>query len=592
MSSTFYTLGELAPAQVFDPPRKTNRFLRFCFVLLILSGLAVGSCVTIGYQLTQSDQGPIEPNSTLLLQLKGSTALVQERGLSAWIGSEQSLSVDEVRRALHKAALDDRIVDAVLVIDRLAIGFGTVEALREMIFAFRASNKPLKVLIEADAAGESELYLAAAGSCVTLSPQTTVRFDGLSADLSFFGATLEKLGLASKQVQPDVFGASMKSWTGRAMSEPMKASIDALLERTWNNVVQGIARDRRLKTQELLDFAQRGLGTGQDAVELGLVDRLGYRDQLLGQSKGPHVGAERYLAAAPVKLGSLDRQPESKKIALIVANGDIVVDAERGGVSAPLIRGRALAQTIRAAADDEKVSAILLWVESSGGSMVGSDLVWREMVRVRELTQKPVVVSMGSVAASGGYWISVGADEIVAAPSTVTGSIGVIYGRMRMQEFLSRLGTNKQTIDPMKPSMGTQQRLLMEGIIGHGYQQFVKKVARGRDRSVAQIEAVAKGRVWTGEDARAHGLVDRVGGILTAVQVCKERLGLKPDAAVELSHYPSMGLWQQVANTASRFGLGRVLDKTPVGFFKQIRGELAQVGDPRAWARAPELTLR
>lgn len=594
MSSNRYTLGELAPAHTFEQPRRSNRFLRVCFIFLMLAAASVGSCVTIGYHLTHRDHGPIEQDSTLVLELKASMDLVHEAELSDWITSERPLSVDAFRRALEMAATDERINEVLVVIDRLSIGFGTAEALREIIFEFRAGPKPVHVLIEADAAGELELYLAAAGTSVTMSPQTTVSFDGLSADLSFFGGTLGKLGVPSDLVSSTPFGRAMESWTGHEMSEDMKQSIDALLAATWKNVVEGIARDRRLKEAELRAFSQRGLGTAQDAVELGLVDTLGYRDQLLAQHAGPQLLAQHYLQSTQVELRGLDAESGQAKIALIAASGDIVVDSEPAPLSAPLISGRALAQTIRKAAQDEDVSAILLWVESSGGSMVGADLVWREIERVRDIAQKPVVVSMASVAASGGYWISVGADAIVAAPSTVTGSIGVIYGQMRMQEFLTRLGMRKEGEQAMGSyeRLGTQQRLVMEGIISHGYQQFVKKVAKGRERSVQEIEAVARGRVWTGEDAKAHGLVDRVGGILSAVEVCKEKLGLPADARVKLWNYPRRGLWQRLRDAASQLGLGRVVKRGPMGLFKKVKGELAQVGDPRAWARAPEFKLR
>lgn len=594
MSSNRYTLGELAPAHISQPPRKSSRLLRWVFIFLMLAAASVGSCVTIAYQLTHRDQGPIQPNSAIVLELKGSMALVQPSELSDWMLSDPALSVDALRRALERAAKDDRINEAIVVIDRLSIGFGTAEVLREMIFEFRASQKPVRVLIEADAARELELYLAAAGSRVTMSPQTTLSFDGLSADLSFFGAALERLGLSSEIVRGSSLPGDMESWTGREMSEPVKASIDALLAGTWKNVVQALARDRGLKEEELRAFAKRGLGTAQDALELGLVDTLGYRDQLLSKSSGPQLLAQHYLQSTQVEGGAHDSRAGLPMIALIVASGDIVVDSERGPGFPPLIRGRALAQSIRKAAQDDDIAAILLWVESSGGSMVGSDLVWREIERVREVAQKPVVVSMGSVAASGGYWISVAADAIVAAPSTVTGSIGVIYGQMRMQEFLARLGGHRK-LDQASgryQELGTQQRLLMEGVISHGYHQFVKKVAKGRERSVEQIEAVAQGRVWTGEDAKAHGLVDRVGGILTAVEVCKEKLALDPEAEVSLRRYPQQALWQRLANGAFELGLGRVLNRSPIRLFNKVKGELAQASDPRAWARAPELVLR
>lgn len=590
MSSNPYTLGELAPAHSFEPPKKRNWALRIAFVFVILAAFSLGSCVTVVYRLTDSQQDPIEANSTLVLPLQGSMALSHEPGLLSWIETQHPLSVDEVRLALDHAATDDKITDAVVIIHRLSMGFGMLEALREIFVAFRASQKPLRVLIEGEWAGAKELYLAAAGSSVTLSPQTKVRFTGLSAELSFFGATQESLDLSAKLASDGAFGRALKSWTGRSMSEPMQSSIESLLEGTWSNVVAGIARDRSLQEHALRTFAARGSGTGQDALTLGLVDKLGDEDQFFGQRNNPQVKVQRYLRATQREAEStIDASASPRNIALIVASGDIVLDSEQGDASTRLIRGKGLAQSIRAAASDENIAAILLWVESSGGSMMGADLVWRELQR----TQKPVVVSMGSVAASGGYWISAGADAIVAAPSTVTGSIGVIYGRTSMQVFLRQLATldDPDAVSGVYPRLGTRQRLLMEGIVGHGYQQFVTKVAKGRHRSVAQIEAVAQGRLWTGRDARTQGLVDRVGGLLTAVQLCKEKMKVAPKASVQLRHYPSSGLWQHMFARVSSFGGRAWINRNPIGFFKQVQDELAQPGDPRAWARAPEFRL-
>lgn len=561
--------------------------------------------MTFGYLKMKRGAGSeMKQDSVLVMQLKGAVPLVGSQGIGALLDGGASTSVDTLRRAFEKAARDEKIIRVALVLDQLSMGFGGVESLREIMQSFRKSGKSIDVLIESDNAGEAELYLGAAASRVLLTPHTMVTFDGLAADITFYGETMEKLGIQPEVIQFKEYKSAFEPFTGKQMSAPMKASIDAMLASTWNNVVQGIAKDRKVSVQKLQAFADKGMGTAKAAIDLGVVDAVGYFDDLVKEAPEQRVAVASYLkselSSGLSELASTSAT--SPAIALIPATGNIVVDAGSSMMPGNMLGGRSLAAKVRKAANDDKISAILLWVNSPGGSMVGSDLVWREVQRAREVHKKPVIVSMGSVAASGGYWISMGADAIVAAPSTITGSIGVIFGRFSMKEFLSKLGLSHDLVikggknanlGSVWEPLTSEQRSNLEALLGEGYAQFVKKVAQGRGRTEQEIDAVAKGRVWTGQDALTHGLVDRLGGILTAVELCKEKLGLTQDAQVDLRIYPRQSLWEQLSGGgAGLLDLGILQRDAPAKVVEKLDQELHRTASPQAWVRAPNLRVR
>lgn len=604
MSSSRYVMGELAPSDSYSdrPPRRRRRWLRVLLIVFMVMALSFGSCVAVGIYGLRKSQGPeLQENSSLQLTLKGEIPEFGSAGVEQLLAGGSPMSVDRFRRLLEKAGKDPKIDSVTLVVDSLSVGFGTIEALRELMQDFRAQGKALRVLIEADVAGEAELYLASAGSEVLLSPHTMVSFDGLAYDITFFGGSLEKLGLKSDVLQFKEYKSALEPMTRKEMSEPMKRSMQALLDGTWRHLLDGISKDRKIERAALENLAELGFTTAQAAKELGLVDALGYRDQLLAQVQGEMVSPSKYLRNSGWGLPAAE-EGEHKRIALIAATGGIVVDGSASFSAQETMSGRKVAAALRKAAKDESISAILLRVNSPGGSMVGSDLVWREIQRAREEFKKPVVISMGNMAASGGYWISMGADAIVASPSTITGSIGVIFGRMSFGDFLQSLGMSHDSVsaggknanmnslwDPLKP----EQLELFRGVLNQGYDTFVKKVASGRNRPVAEIEAVAKGRVWTGEDALKHGLVDRLGGILTAVTLCKEKLGLPEDAQVELQSYPEQKLWESFFEADIWSQASVFFGENPSG---RILGKLKQQAkaeaSPRVWVLAPSVGLR
>lgn len=610
MSSNRYVMGELAPADTHGGgrPRKKRRWLRALLIVMMVMFLSVGGCVTVGVmKMRQGAKASVQNDTTLVMRLQGEVPLTSQDGVEALMEMNRTgLSVNTMRRALNKAAQDPKVTQVAIIIDSVRVGFGTVETMREMIHEFRKSDKEVHALIESDSASEADLYLAAAASKVLISPHTTVVFDGLAADVSFYGESLEKLGIKPEVIQFKEYKSAFEPWMGKQMSEPMKRSMQALLANVWQNVLEGIARDRNIEKTKLHAFVQSGMSTAPKAVELGLVDALAYRDELLGDEDKPRLSASKYLNTPLWGLTPSAADPSLPQIALIPASGSIVVDSSNSMMPVQTLSGRALAAKIRKAAKDDQVSAILLWVDSPGGSMVGSDLVWREVQRAKTEYKKPVVVSMASVAASGGYWISMDADAIVAAPSTITGSIGVIFGRMSMEAFLTKLGIHHDVVLEGGPNanmanmwdpLTAEQRSMLEGIIGEGYAQFVQKVANGRNQSVQAIEEVAKGRVWSGKAALAHGLVDRLGGLSTAVSVCKEKLALTQDTQVQLRTYGSSSWWARIVGddqsigALAWLGLG-VSPKNAAQILDRLNAQIEASATPRAWAWAPSIRLR
>ncbi|HEX4186195.1 MAG TPA: signal peptide peptidase SppA [Stellaceae bacterium] len=472
----------------------------------------------------------------------------QDRLLRLLVGGEPTLR--DVLDGIETASGDPRVKVLLARVGDDELGLGKVQELRDAITAFRAKGK--FALAFADSFGEfgpgtRPYYLATAFDEIWLQPMGNVGLTGLYTEVPFFKGTLDLLGIAPEFDHREEFKTAMNSLTETKMTAPHREEVDALLASIGGQIVHGIAEGRNLPEAEVRDAIDRGPLLADEARQAKLVDRLGYRDEVLAQARS-HAGSGAELTSLTTYLDRAGRpHREGSTIALIYGSGLI----QRAASSAnPLTESNVMAATemtraFRAAVRDAAVRAILFRIDSPGGSVVASESIWREVVFARE-RGKPVIVSMGDVAGSGGYYVAAAADKIVAEPATLTGSIGVLAGKLVVSDLFKKLGVSADSAQvganaamfSSTSDFSARAHSRLEAFLDDTYRGFKDHVASGRHMSPEEVEGVAKGRVWSGEDAKARGLVDELGGYAVALRLAKEAAKLAPDAAVKLTVFP------------------------------------------------------
>src|SRR6266481_6014665 len=473
----------------------------------------------------------------------------EDRLLRILVGAKPTLR--DVLDGIETATGDPRVQALLARVGDDELGLGKTQELRDAIAAFRAKGK--FALAFADSFGEfgpgtRPYYLATAFDEIWLQPMGNVGLTGLYAEVPFFRGTLDLLGVAPEFDHREEYKTAINSLTETKMTPPHRKEVDALLGSIAGQIVRGIAEGRKLPEAEVRAAIDRGPFLADEALAAKLVDRLGYRDEVLARAHA-RAGSGAELTGLTTYLDRAGRpHSEGAKIALISGSGLI----QRGaGSASPLTGSRVMAATeiaraFRAAVRDRAVRAILFRVDSPGGSVVASESIWREVVFARE-RGKPVVVSMGDVAGSGGYYVAAPADKIVAEPATLTGSIGVLAGQVVVADLFKKLGVSTDSAQiganaamftsTSDFSAGAHSRL--EAFLDDAYKGFKDHVADGRHMTQEEVEKVAKGRVWSGEDAKVRGLVDALGGYAVALRLAKEAARIPLDAPVKLTVFPS-----------------------------------------------------
>ncbi|MCI4676974.1 signal peptide peptidase SppA [Candidatus Mycolicibacterium alkanivorans] len=489
-------------------------------------------------------------------------------------GGGRPLLLRDAVAAIHRATEDDRVAGLIARVQVSAAPAAPVQELREAIAAF-TERKPSLVWAETYP-GTLSYYLASAFGEVWMQPSGTVGLVGFATNALFLRDALDKAGIQAQFVARGEYKSAANLFTQDHYTEAHREADSRLIESLHAQVWQAIAESRGIEVSAVDELANRAPLLRDDAVTGHLVDRIGFRDEAYsriaelvgvegvspengdadsGDNAPPRLYLSRYAqirkSGPPVPMPSL---PGRKKpaIAVVTVAGPIV--SGRGGPQlSPFGRSSAGGDTIAAAlrragaADD--IAAVVLRVDSPGGSVTGSETIWREVARLRH-KGKPVVASMGAVAASGGYYVSMGADAIVANPATITGSIGVVTGKLIARELKERLGVGSDSVRTndnadawsANAPFTEEQQAMVEAEADLFYTDFVHRVAEARSMSVEAVDAVARGRVWTGADAHAHGLVDELGGFRAAVDRAKALAGLDPDAEVELVSLPGSSL--------------------------------------------------
>jgi protease IV len=457
----------------------------------------------------------------------------------------------EVVEALHRAANDDRVVEVLFRGSAGLPGMGTAEELREAILHFRESGKPARYFAETFGEfgpGHAGYYLATAFDQVLLQPSGEVGITGLGVEGPFLAEALEKLDVEPIFDQRWEYKSAGEIFTERGFSEPAREALRTSLEAIHASLVAGVAQGRGLEEARVRELLGQGPFPALEAREAGLVDDLIYLDDIRDRLEEEHgddvgrVGVRSYLTRSGGAWG------RGARVALVYGVGPVLrgqggYDPLTGSLTMSSDR---VAAAIRDATDDERVRAIVFRVDSPGGSWVASDQIRRALERARE-RGKPVVVSMGDVAASGGYLVAVDADRILAHPSTLTGSIGVIAGRFATRDFWERFGI---TWDRVEVGEGADYYSGLDGFTPEGWQRFqlfldriyddfVDRVAQGRGLDHDRVHEVARGRVWTGQQALELELIDGLGGYTAALAAARELADLEPDAPVQVAVYPA-----------------------------------------------------
>jgi protease IV len=464
----------------------------------------------------------------------------------------------DVLEAIEFAAGDARVKALLVRLGQPAADWASATELRAAVTTFRASGKP--AIAHAESFGEFSdanlAYLVATGfEEICLQPSGAVELTGVAREVPFLRGVLAKLGVEPEFDSRHEYKSAKNLLTETGFTEAHREAEERLVASLYEVLVAAIADGRDVDDETARGLIDGGPYLGAEAVAAGLVDRLCWRDEAVADVKRrAGEGAEIRTLAAYLTARRMRRGRARPTVALIHGLGTIQRGRSRPvGPFGPTMGSDTVVAAFRQAVENKKVEAILFRVNSPGGSAVASDTIWREVVRARA-AGKPVVVSMGAVAASGGYWVSMAADRIVALPGTITGSIGVVAGKFITTELYERLGL---TAEPVERGQHARMRSRLRGFsddewgrvrafLDRIYEEFVAKVAEGRGLNVEQVHEIARGRVWTGVDALGHGLVDRLGGYAEATAALRDLLGLRSDAAVRYRRFPRKRLTERL----------------------------------------------
>jgi protease-4 len=509
-----------------------------------VAAVAIGAATVGGLALMlrgrQSGSASWGSDRYLYLDLQGELPEQPSSELGSFL-ERRPPSLKALVESLDRAASDPKITGIVMRVGFMSdAGWGKVQELRDAVQRFRKSGKP--ALAHLEFSGNKEYYLASACSKVYAVPTALLDVTGLATEVTFFKGTLDKVGVEAQFEGIGRYKNAPNQFTESAFTDAHREQMNALLDSLYEQFLSGIAEGRGKSREQVQAILDEGPYDGTSARQAGLVDDLLYRDQLEDKLKDAEkVSPARYVKSS--RGFSMDGRP---KLALVYAVGEIIPGDSQGG--GPFGGGFAgsdtVAAALREAREDDSVKAIVLRVDSPGGSGTASDVIWREVELARK--SKPVVASMGDTAASGGYYIAMGTDAIVAHPGTITGSIGVFGGKFSLRGLYDKIGLSKETVARgRRAGMFTEyrpwtddERARIRTLLETFYVDFVTKAAKGRDKSYDDVHAVAQGRVWTGSEALRLGLVDRLGGLDAAVDVAKEKAKIDRKQEVRLVVLP------------------------------------------------------
>jgi protease-4 len=529
----------------------------------VLSILAVFAGVVL-MLISVSSTPPIPSRVILELDLENGIIETIPDDPMAQIMLGGALQLRDVVEALERGAGDRRVVGVLAKISGEPMAMAQIQEVRGAILKFRESGKPAIAFAETFGEfgpGNGGYYLATAFDEVFMQPSGDIGLTGLYYETMFLRGAFDKIGLQPRMGQRYEYKNAVNSYTHTSFTGPHREALERVMESRFSQIVSGIAEARGISEDDVRNLAERAPLIGEEALEAGLIDGLSYRDEVMDlfrertHERAKLLYADQYLerAGRPHARGT--------QVALIHGFGGVARGPSRySPVNGAIVMGSdTVTAAFRAAIDNDRIEAILFRVDSPGGSYVASDTIWRETVRARE-AGKPFVVSMGNLAGSGGYFVAMAADRIVAQPGTITASIGVYGGKMLTTEFWDKLGV---TFEGVATNPGARhwsnhtdydgagaERL--EASLDRIYEDFTQKVADGRGLDLETVQEIAKGRIWTGADALEIGLVDELGGYDVALDQIRDLLNLEDDAPIRLRRYPAQkNEWSALFSPAS-----------------------------------------
>jgi len=522
------------------------------FILVIFFWFLIAVGIVSAIVASSDKETVLENNSVLEIKLDGE---VVDRATDnpfenldiPLLASTQKVGIDLLKESITKAKNEDKVKGIYLRIDDVSAGYAACEEIRSALVDFKTSGKFIYAYSEVYS--QKAYYLASVADKIFINPEGSLMFTGISSSTPYFSKALDKLGVEVQVIRHGKFKAAVEPYILDKMSPENKEQIETYIGSIWNNVLGEIATSRNTTVSALNSIADENMyfRHARKLISNNLVDSLVYEDQVLDFLKSK-AGIESKKDIPFVTVSELKNVPakrESKglaknKIAVIYAAGEIDMESS-SSLSEEGISGIALSKEIREARQDSSTKAIVLRVNSPGGSALASELIWREVKLAAD--QKPTVVSMGNLAASGGYYIACAADSIVANPTTLTGSIGVFGLIPNANELIDgKLGIKNEVVNTNKLSdmpsltraLSDEEKQIMQEMVENVYSTFVSHVAEGRNMTYEQVDAIGQGRVWTGENALKLGLVDKLGNLDDAIAIAKNMAKLDTYRVVKL----------------------------------------------------------
>jgi protease-4 len=541
------------------------------FLLGILAGLILAFLAGVVFVFSLARLGDRKPSvpgdSALMLRLEGSVpeSSPMEYPLP-FLEQQTPTTVYETWHMLRKAAKDSRVKALVIAPRGMSTGWATLEEIRDSVLEFKKSGKPVFAYLSGARTGD--YYIASAADRIYMAPEDMLDVKGLKLETMYLKGALDKLGVQMEIEAVGKYKDGGDMFTRTAMTPETRQVLNEILDQLYGNLTSTIAQGRKKSQDEVKAILDKGPFVGDEAKTNGLVDVLGFEDQLLGDlEKQVKISKLNRLAHVDYrKTFEGDEMLGKNKVALVVGEGEIV----RGGGAQQfgddgLMASTRMVKMLKQVADDSSIKGVILRVDSPGGDGIASDDILHQ---VKELSKKkPLVISMSDLAASGGYFIAMTGDPVVAYPNTITGSIGVFYGRPNLRGLYDKIGINKEILTRGKyAAMDTDYRPLsdderqkLRADLQKFYRGFVERVASGRKRKYEEVEPLAQGRVWMGVQAKANGLVDELGGLDRAIQLLKDRAKIGANDEVTLVPYPrKRSLWEYVMTRSDQASLSEV----------------------------------
>lgn len=510
-----------------------------CGLTLVIIGLAL---MRLGERKPTVSEG-----STLVLRLEGEVPERPPMELPLpFLESQTPVTVLEVWDTLRKAAADSRVKAVVFMPRGLSIGWSKIEEIRADLMAFRKSGKALVAFLRNP--GTAEYYLATAADRIYMTEEDMLDVKGLRVEAMFLTRTLDKIGVKADVEHVGKYKDAGDMFTRSSMTPETREVLNQILDQYYGDLVKTIAEGRKKSPDDVRALIDQGPFLGQDARARGLVDSLAYEEQVysdlksrLKQNEIKKVSLRDYLKVPAASAGLAAK----RKIALVVGSGAITRGQGNEGPGADdLMTSGGMIKLLRQVEDDASIKGVILRIDSPGGDGIASDDILHE---AKVLSQKkPLVISMSDLAASGGYFVAVTGDPIVAYPNTLTGSIGVIYAKFNLRGLYDKLGIQKEaltrgkyaSIDSEYQPMNEAERAKVRDQVEAFYKGFVQRVATGRRMKYEQVDSLAQGRVWLGAQARQNGLVDELGGLDKAIELVKKKAQIPASENVTLVPYP------------------------------------------------------